>query len=165
MPLTTFLNENVCPCMSAIWQNIASARLTLLGKTKDKKEVNLTTLSQAGEVLNQKQFPSTFKPRENRCYATPNMKGVDFIVSLEREVYFIQCTVNKAFMTAKASFWQTCPSEWTPVLITVFDVEDTIKSLLTSNGTLSNEFKNGKFYIGNAKTLLTKHEIELCSPA
>ncbi|XP_028418348.1 uncharacterized protein LOC114543654 [Dendronephthya gigantea] len=65
----------------------ASARLTLLGMTKDRKEVNLTTLSQAGVVLNQKQFTSTFEPEKNICYATPNMKGVDFILSLEREVY------------------------------------------------------------------------------
>ncbi|XP_028408668.1 uncharacterized protein LOC114531227 [Dendronephthya gigantea] len=61
----------------------ASARLTLLGMTKDRKEVNLTTLSQAGVVLNQKQFTSTFEPEKNICYATPNMKGVDFICRLK----------------------------------------------------------------------------------
>ncbi len=152
--------EHTCSHLSniATW---GQRKLKLLGDPMTKvKDLSNIVLKQ--EVLDKRSVPSEFKPKENVCYYTPCAQGGYLIISLEEEVYFIQCTVNRNQMSTKKSFWKAAQPDWIPVLLTPFDAEELKEKLLRSTSAqLSNEFKDGKFYVADVSALLSSAQIDL----
>lgn len=129
--------------------------------SQSMSEIDLTKSVLRTVELTAKKLAHEFKTDENVCYITKQMEGVDIILSLENnEVYFVQCTVSALLLTSKASFWKTAPKDWKCVLLTPYDAKKVTKQIIESHGTLSSEFKEGKFYVSDASQLLSAGEIE-----
>ena len=129
--------------------------MKLIDKLGNEKVLDIGSAFLKTERMTKKNLPDEFVLQKNICYATSDMEGPDVILSLEQEVYFIQCTVSSAFLSTKKSFYRS--THWKCVLLTPFYV----KKLLTSNADLAQQFQEGNFYISDASHLLSDEQIEL----
>ena len=138
---------------------LPGAKLTVIKWNSIDEEVKITKKLKQ-RLLRTKTYPKHLD--DNCCYYCPALVGADIILSVNKKVYFIQCSVAKwkTLSIKKRGFYTTCPENWVPILLMPYDCMDNLKG---SSG-FAQEFKAKSFSFADANSLLPNDIIEAVYP-
>lgn len=104
------------------------------------------------EVTTAKSPPSSVNSvPDDTCLSTPQMTGCDFLLKVEKRVYFIQCTTGD--VGKKCGFWKDAPAGAISLLVTPLCNNGYAKQLKSQKSELAFEFKEDKFKLLDASLI------------